>query len=51
MEVLDSANRKFGPGTMGFASSGWKKKATWGMKQENLSPAYTSRWDQLLKVK
>lgn len=51
MEVLDSANRKFGRGAMGFASSGWKKKAAWGMKQENLSPAYTSRWDQLLRVK
>ncbi len=51
MEVLDSANRKFGRGAMGFASSGWKKKAAWGMKQESLSPAYTSRWDQLLKVR
>jgi DNA polymerase V len=51
MEVLDATNRKFGRGTMGFAASGWKQKAQWGMKQESLSPAYTSRWDQLLRVR
>lgn len=51
MQVLDQANCRFGRGTMGFASSGWKTKAAWGMRQENLSPAYTLRWDQLLRVK
>lgn len=51
MAVLDAANRKFGKGAMGFASSGWREKPTWGMRQENLSPSYTSRWDQLLRVK
>ncbi len=51
MAVLDNANRKFGKGTMGFASSGWREKPQWGMRQENLSPSYTSRWDQLLRVK
>jgi DNA polymerase V len=50
MSVLDTANQKFGRGTMGFASSGWREKPKWGMRQENLSPAYTSRWDQLLRV-
>lgn len=50
MELLDQANRKFGRGTVGFAASGWKAKAAWGMKQENLSPAYTARWSQILKV-
>jgi DNA polymerase V len=50
MDVLDRANKKFGRGTMGFASSGWRQKSVWAMNQKNLSPAYTSRWDQLLKV-
>lgn len=51
MEVLDKANAKFGRGTMGFASGAWRKqKPRWGMRQENLSPAYTSCWDQVLKV-
>lgn len=51
MEVLDKTNRKFGRGTMGFASSGWKAKPVWAMNQKTLSPAYTTRWDQLLKVR
>lgn len=51
MDVLDRINQKFGRGTLGFAASGWRKKAAWGMRQENLSPAYTTRWDQLLRVR
>ncbi len=51
MDVLDRINQKFGRGTLGFAASGWRPKAAWGMRQENLSPAYTSRWDQLLRVR
>jgi len=50
MSVLDTANSKFGKGTMGFGSSGWREKPLWGMRQENLSPSYTTRWDQLLRV-
>jgi len=51
MDVLDRANRKFGRGTMGFAASGWKPKPAWGMRQEHLSQGFTTRWDQLLKVR
>lgn len=57
MEVLDSANRKFGRGSMVFASASWRPKAktlgkpVWSMNQQSLSPAYTSRWDQLLRVR
>lgn len=47
INVLDETNRRFGKHALGFASSGWKRKPTWGMRQENLSPAYTSRWDEL----
>lgn len=53
MEVMDAANRKFGRGAMGMASAAWrpKGKPQWTMRQENLSPAYTTRWDQLLRVR
>lgn len=50
MEALDKANGRFGRGALGFASSGWRAKPTWGMRQASRSPAYTSRWDQLLRV-
>lgn len=52
MAVMDAANRKFGRGMMGMASAAWrpKGKPQWSMRQENLSPSYTTRWDQLLKV-
>lgn len=52
MAVLDATNRKFGRGSMRFASAAWRReKPKWSMRQENLSPAYTSRWDQLLRVR
>jgi DNA polymerase V len=52
MEVLDAANRKFGRGSMGFASAAWRgQKPEWSMRQENLSPAYTSKWSELLRVR
>lgn len=51
MDVLDQANQKFGRGTMGFASSGWRAKPVWGMRQDHLSRSYTTRWDQLLRVR
>lgn len=53
MEVLDTANKRFGRGAMGFASGALRAKAKpqWAMNQKSLSPAYTSRWDQLLRVR
>jgi DNA polymerase V len=51
MGVLDQANRRFGRGAMGFAATGWRPRPKWHMRQEALSPAYTTRWDQLLRVK
>lgn len=53
MAAMDAANRKFGRGTMGMTSAAWgpKGKPQWSMCQENLSPDYTSRWDQLLRVR
>lgn len=53
MEAMDAANRKFGRGTVSMASAVWRQNAKpqWTMRQQNLSPAYTSRWDQLLRVR
>lgn len=57
MEVMDRANAKFGRGSMGFASAAWQArdnklaKPTWSVKREALSPAYTTRWDQLVRAR
>lgn len=48
MSVLDTINRS-GAGKVFFAGQGTKKD--WSMKREHLSPAYTTRWDQLPRVK
>ena len=47
MDTLDAINRKFGRGTAGFAASGWKANSAWGMRQNNVSPHYTTDWDNL----
>lgn len=47
MKLLDGVNRKFGSETLVFASEG---KHRWQMYQQHLSPAYTTRWDDLLVV-
>lgn len=51
MAVLDRVNQKFGRGALGFAASGWRKRPEWRMRQENLSNAFTGRWDQILRVR
>lgn len=48
MSVLDIINQS-GAGKVFFAGQGTKKD--WSMKREHLSPAYTTRWDQLPRVK
>jgi DNA polymerase V len=48
MSVLDTINQS-GAGKVFFAGQGTKKD--WSMKRELLSPAYTTRWDQLPRVK
>lgn len=47
MNTLDAINRKFGRGSAGFAASGWKKVSSWGMRQKNVSPHFTTRWADL----
>jgi DNA polymerase V len=47
MNVVDQINHS-GLGNVFFASQG--VTPTWSMKREHLSPAYTTRWDELPKV-
>ncbi|MBK0032762.1 Y-family DNA polymerase [Erwinia sp. S43] len=49
MEVLDHLNAKNGRGALYFAGQGIQ--TNWQMKREMLSPRYTTRYDDLLKVR
>ena len=49
MEVLDHLNAKDGKGTIFFAGQGIQQQ--WKMKREMLSPGYTTRFNDLLKVR
>jgi len=64
MEVLDRINAKFGRGTMGMGSAGWRvggarpderrwgsRDAQWRPMLKTLSPAYTTKWSELLRVR
>jgi DNA polymerase V len=63
MEVLDRINAKYGRGTMGIGTAGWKvggarpgeprqrnKNAQRRPTLKTLSPAYTTKWSELLRV-
>ncbi len=47
MKLLDSVNKRFGPESLTLASEPHRR---WQMHQQYLSPAYTTRWKELLKV-
>lgn len=49
MTLMDSINKVQGAGTLRFAIE--PESSSWGMKREFLSPAYTTKWNELLKVK
>ena len=49
MDSLDQINSKFGNRTLHSASSGIDQ--SWQMKQQFLSPKYTTRWDEILTVR
>lgn len=48
MNILDKTNGRWGRNTMFFGSEGVHKK--WAMRQDYLSPAYTTNWADLPKV-
>ncbi|HDG1711425.1 TPA: Y-family DNA polymerase [Kluyvera ascorbata] len=49
MDALDRINTKVGKGTLYFAGQGIQQE--WQMKREMLSPRYTTRYSDLLRVK
>ncbi|MFY0481682.1 Y-family DNA polymerase [Flavobacterium sp. PLA-1-15] len=48
MKVIDATNRKIGNTKIRFGGQSLKRK--WKMKQERLSPCYTTRWEDLPTV-
>lgn len=51
MEVLDQANARFGRGSVVLAASVRRGSPKWAVKRENLSPAYTQKWSDVLRVR
>jgi DNA polymerase V len=49
MESLDRVNLKMGKDKLKIASQGTTRP--WKLRQEKLSPGYTTRWDELLEIK
>jgi DNA polymerase V len=49
MCVLDSINKKFGKEALIFAAEGFDKK--WAMRQEARTSRFTTRWEEILKIK
>jgi DNA polymerase V len=48
MVALDAVNQRWGRQTLRMASQG--NKAPWAMKQDYLSPRYTTSWEEILVV-
>jgi len=48
MLAMDAINKKMGKESIKLASEGFKRP--WKMKQENKSPSYTTKWDDLINV-
>ena len=49
MGVLDAVNQKWGRDTVRIAASGYDQRP-WSMKQDLVSPRYTTSWDELREV-
>ncbi|MBX9848140.1 MAG: Y-family DNA polymerase [Rhodocyclaceae bacterium] len=47
--IMDRINRKYGRGTLKSAAEG--SNPTWRMRRGNVSPAYTTKWEELMVVK
>ena len=49
MQTIDTINSRYGCSTLKIASEGIEK--VWKMKRENVSPCYTTRFEDLVEVK
>ena len=48
MTTVDELNRRFGRGSLALAGAALKRdRQAWGMKQERLTPGYTTVWDDM----
>lgn len=47
MQVVDRINERYGRSAAGFGATGWNEKPLWGMRQQTLSPCYTTRFADL----
>ena len=50
MGVMDRLNRELGKGTVFTASMGIHGRRSWVMRQERVSPRYTTRWEEIPAV-
>lgn len=48
MQTIDGINKKMGKESIKLASEGFTRP--WKMKQENKSPCYTTKWEELVNV-
>ena len=48
MLAIDTINARHGRGSVGLGLAG--KDQDWRMQRENLSPSFTTNWDDLVKV-
>ena len=51
MQTIDQLNARMGRQTLFFGSCGIHKQQTWTRKAQWCSPKYTTRWEDILKVK
>lgn len=49
MKALDAMNNRYGKDTVKVAAQGYERR--WKLKQEKLSPNYTTRWEDIIEVK
>ncbi|WP_311222646.1 MULTISPECIES: DUF4113 domain-containing protein [unclassified Acidovorax] len=52
MSAVDAINGRYGKGTLHVGATGLNpSQHEWGMRQERMTPRYTTRWDELLFVR
>lgn len=50
MAVMDQVSKRWGRGILAPGSAGLAEPRKWAMKRQALSPAYTTRWSDLVRV-
>ncbi len=49
MKAIDKTNKHYGKDTVRLVAQGFKRK--WKLRQEKLSPSYTTRWSDIVTIK